>query len=154
MQHSRRFQWSLAFVSLLWLGFQAHAQKPVYRCETAGHVSYSDEPCVGAEEINVTPTPGMDKKTGTSRKGVDVRRDEYDAEVANALKPLTGMTADQYRVHRHRFKLSPADKAECARLDNSLSGLKQRAATASTNDKAMAEVELYKARKRFNDLNC
>lgn len=127
---------------------------PVYRCETAGRVSYSNEPCVGAKEIDATPTQGMDKMTGASRKGADVRRDEYNTTISNALKPLTGMTPDQYRVHRHRFKLSPSDKAECARLDNSLPGLKQRATTAPTSGKAMAEVELYKARKLFNDLNC
>jgi hypothetical protein len=45
----------------------AHAQKPVYRCETAGKVSYSDAPCVGAKEIDATPTQGMDKMTGASR---------------------------------------------------------------------------------------
>ena len=32
--------------------------------------------------------------------------------------------------------------------------LKQRAATATPTDKALADVELYKARKQFNDLNC
>lgn len=36
----------------------------------------------------------------------------------------------------------------------SLPGLKQRAAMASCSGKAMAEVELYKACKLFNDLDC
>lgn len=76
-------------------------------------MSYSDAPCVGAKEIDATPTQGMDKMTGTSRKGADVRRDEHNAVMADALKPLTGMSADQYRVYKHRFKLSPGDKAEC-----------------------------------------
>lgn len=151
---NRRFQWPFTFLAFLCIGFHAYAQKPVYRCETAGRVSYSNEPCVGAKEIDATPTQGMDKMTGASRKGADVRRDEYNATISNALKPLTGMTPDQYRVHRHRFKLSPSDKAECERLDNSLPRLKQRATTAPTSGKAMAEVELYKARKLFNDLNC
>lgn len=154
MQPERGLHWSFAFLGLLCLGFHAHAQKLVYRCETAGRVSYSDAPCVGAKEIDATPTQGMDRMTGTSRKGADVRRDEHNAAIANALKPLTGMTPDQYRVHNRRFKLSPSNKAECSRLDNSRPGLKQRAATAPTSDKAMAEVELYKARKLFNDLNC
>lgn len=154
MQQNRRYSWSLALLSLFCFGFHAHAQKPVYRCEIAGQVSYSDEPCVGAKEIDTTPTQGLDKMTGASRKGADVRRDEHDAAMANALKPLTGMTADQYRVYKHRIKLSPSDKAECARLDKSLPGLKQRATMASSSGKAMAEVELYKARKLFNDLDC
>lgn len=154
LQQNRLFHWSFALLGLLSFGFHAHAQKPVYRCETAGKVSYSDEPCVGAKEIDATPTQGMDKMTGASRKGADVRRDEHNAVMADALKPLTGMSADQYRVYKHRFKLSPKDKAECARLDTNLPELKQRAATALSSEKTRADVELYKARKQLNDLNC
>ena len=150
----RRFHGSFALLGLLCFGFEANAQKPVYRCETAGKVSYSDAPCIGAKEIDATPTQGMDKMTGTSRKGADVRRHEHDGAMADALKPLTGMTPEQYRVYKHRFKLSPADKAECARLDASLPGLKQRAVAAPSSEKVLADVELYKARKNFNDLNC
>ncbi|MCZ2104916.1 MAG: DUF4124 domain-containing protein [Burkholderiales bacterium] len=154
MQINHRFQWPIALLALLFLGFHAYAQKPVYRCETAGRVSYSNEPCVGAREIDATPTQGMDKMTGVSRKGADVRRDEYDTAMANAVKPLTGMTPDQFRVYRRRSKLSASDQAACTRLDGSLPQLKQRAASAPASDKARAEVDLYKARKRFNDLNC
>ncbi|MBA4291216.1 MAG: DUF4124 domain-containing protein, partial [Pseudomonas sp.] len=46
------------------------------------------------------------------------------------------------------------DKAECSRLDTELPGLKQRAATSTPTEKALADVELYKARKQFHDLNC
>lgn len=154
LKQNRRFHWSFALLGLLSFGFHAHAQKPVYRCETAGKVSYSDAPCVGAKEIDATPTQGMDKMTGTSRKGADVRRDEHNAVMADALKPLTGMNADQYRVYKHRLKLTPRDKAECARLNTNLPELKQRAATALSSEKALADVELYKARKQFNDQNC
>ena len=151
---TRHFHWSFALLGLLSFSIPAHAQKPVYRCETAGKVSYSDAPCVGAKEIDATPTQGMDKMTGASRKGADVQRAEHNALMADALKPLTGMSPEQYRVYKHRFKLSPRDKAECTRLDTELPELKQRAATATPTDKALADVELYKARKQFNDLNC
>lgn len=151
---TRYLHWSFALLGLLSFSIPVHAQKPVYRCETAGKVSYSDAPCVGAKEIDTTPTQGMDKMTGASRKGADVQRAEHNALMADALKPLTGMSPEQYRVYKHRFKLSPRDKAECTRLDTELPELKQRAATAPASDKALAEVELYKARKQFNDLNC
>jgi len=154
LNHTRHLHWSLALLGLLGSITPAHAQKPVYRCETAGKVSYSYAPCMGAKEIDATPTQGIDKMTGASRKGADVRRDEHNALMADALKPLTGMSPEQYRVYKHRFKLSPRDKAECTRLDTELPELKQRAATAPPSDKALADVELYKARKQFNDLNC
>ena len=151
---TRHLHWPLALLGLLSFSIPAYAQKPVYRCETAGKVSYSDAPCLGAKEIDATPTQGMDKMTGASRKGADVQRAEHNALMADALKPLTGMSPEQYRVYKHRFKLSPRDKAECTRLDTELPDLKQRAATAPVSDKALADVELYKARKQFNDLNC
>ena len=108
-------------------------------------MSYSDAPCVGAKEIDTTPTQGVDKMTGASRKGADVQRVEHNALMADVLKPLTGMSPEQYRIYKHRFKLSPRDKAECTRLDTELPEFKQRAATAPASDKA---------RKQFNDLNC
>ncbi|MDA8456328.1 DUF4124 domain-containing protein [Acidovorax sp. GBBC 3334] len=154
MQPTRRFLWSCALPMCLCCVSPAHAQKAVYRCDTGGRVSYSNEPCVGAKEIDATPTQGMDKMTGTSRKGADVQRHEHDTAMADALKPLTGMNAEQFRVYKHRMPLSAPDKAECARLDYQLPDLKQRAAKAPTGDRAAAEVDLYKARKRFNDLNC
>ena len=144
----------VTLLTSLTLSSSVLAQKSVYRCETAGKVNYSHEPCVGAKEIDATPTQGMDKMTGQSRKGRDVLRHEQDGVMADALKPLTGMTHDQYRVYKQRFKLIPQDKNECARLDYELPGLKQRAANAYTADRAAADVDLYKARKRFNDLNC
>ena len=89
---TRHLHWSFALLGLLSFSFSAQAQKPVYRCETAGKVSYSDAPCVGAKEIDTTPTQGMDKMTGASRKGADVQRAEHNALMADALKPLTSMT--------------------------------------------------------------
>ncbi|WP_238347636.1 DUF4124 domain-containing protein [Comamonas piscis] len=150
----RNLQRSLVLLALVCSAAHVYAQKPVYRCETAGRVSYSDTPCLGAQEIDATPTQGMDKMTGKSRKGQDVQRAERNAAFAEAFQPLTGMNADEYRVYQRRFKLSPADKLECARLDNRLPGLKKSVQAAAANDLAQAEVDLYKARKRFNDLNC
>lgn len=144
----------LPLLAGLWFAPHAQAQKSVYRCETGGKVSYSHEPCVGAQEIDVTPTQGMDKMTGRSRKGADVQRHEVETIRADALTPLTGMTPEQYRVHKRRLPLSPQDKQDCARLDDALPAIKQRAAAALPNERAAAEVELYKARKQFNDLNC
>lgn len=144
----------LALFAGFWLVPHAQAQKSVYRCETGGKVSYSHEPCVGAKEIDATPTQGMDKMTGRSRKGTDVQRHEFDTAMGDALKPLTGMTPEQYRVYKRRYPLSPQDKQDCARLDAALPAIKQRAAAATPGERAAAEVELYKARKQFNDLNC
>lgn len=145
---------TLPLLAGLCLASHALAQKSVYRCDTAGKASYSHEPCVGAQEVDVTPTQGMDKMTGQSRKGADVRRDELQTLRAEAIRPLTGMTPEQYRVYHRRSALSPRDRQDCAELDATLPAARQRAAKAAPAERAAAEVELYKARKRFNDLNC
>lgn len=38
--------------------------RTVYKCSVGGKVAYSDEPCVGAQRVNVEPTRGMNKSTG------------------------------------------------------------------------------------------
>lgn len=130
------------------------AQKTVYRCESAGKVSYSHEPCIGAREVDTTHTQGLDKLSGRSRKGADVQRREQTDAFATAIKPLSGMTPEQYRKHRRRFQLPTNDQRECARLDAAIPALKQQTAMAAPADRAAAEVDLYKARKRFNALDC
>ena len=132
----------------------AAAQPSVYRCETNGKVSYSDAPCVGAKVINATPTQGMDKMTGQSRKGRDVQREEFNAAFDNAFRPLHGRSHADMDVIRRRVKLTSHEKAQCARLDDRLALLQADAAGAAGEAKARTDVDLYKARKRFFDLKC
>jgi hypothetical protein len=132
----------------------AAAQSSVYRCETNGKVSYSDAPCVGARVIDATPTQGVDKMTGQSRKGRDVQRDEFNAAFDNAFRPLHGRSHADMDVMRRRVKLPRGDQAQCANLDDRLPQLVFDASRASGEAKARADVDLYKARKRFFDLKC
>lgn len=132
----------------------AAAQHPVYRCETNGKVSYSDAPCVGAKVIDATPTQGMDKMTGQSRKGREVQREEFNAAFDNAFRPLHGRSHADMDVMRRRVKLPRGDQAQCANLDNRLPQLESNVAGTSGDAKARADVDLYKARKRFFDLKC
>lgn len=130
------------------------AQPSVYRCETNGKVTYSDAPCVGAKVIDATPTQGVDKMTGQSRKGRDVQRDEFNAAFDNALRPLHGRSHADMDVMRRRIKLTNIDQAQCSSLDKRLPRLESEAAGASGHEKARADVDLYKARKQFFDLKC
>lgn len=126
---------------------QAIAQKPVYRCEQGGKIAYSDEPCVGAKRVDVTPTRGMDRMTGERRKGADVRREETLESMAEVMKPVLGETPEQYKTRHRRSKHTEADRKECYKLDASLAALETRRAQD-------AETELYRARKRYFDLRC
>ena len=77
---------------------------------------YSHEPCLDAQVVDTTPTQGLDKSSGTSRKGADVQKSETNKAMAKALEPIFGETAEQYELRHKRFKLSPKDRAECATL--------------------------------------
>ena len=132
----------------------ALAQPPVYRCETGGKVSYSDAPCVGGKTVDVTPTQGMDKMGGTSRKGAEVQREEFRKSMDTAVRPLTGKSHEDMNVLRHRVNLPAGVQARCDTLDGQIAELQGDVARTSGAEKGRAEVALYKARKSFFDLKC
>jgi len=132
----------------------AQAQQAVYKCDQGGKIGYSHEPCVGAKVIDATPTQGVNKMTGTVRKGADVQRDEYHQQLDSAFRPLTGMSHQQMDVERRRYKLPPADKLQCKVLDMQIPSLERQAASATGQVKTSADAELYKARREFYWLKC
>jgi hypothetical protein len=132
-------------MALIAISATAHAQPGgamTYKCVTGGKVTYTDEPCVGAQVVDTTPTQGLDKLSGKSRKGADVNRIEFNEGMSKALKPLMGQTPKEYEKTLKRVYLSPQEKFECSMLDGQIL------------DERLQEVALYKARKRFKDLKC
>lgn len=144
----------LLAIPLLLVAAHAGAAPPVYRCETAGKVSYSDSPCVGAKVIDATPNEGVDKMSGRSRKSPELQRTELNRAIDDALKPLTGKTRDEMDVMRRRVKLQPREQGECRQLDGRLPELEAATRRDSAAGKAQADVALYQARKRYFDLGC
>ena len=121
---------------------QAQSQ-PTYKCVTAGKVSYSDEPCVGATVVDITPTQGLDKITGTSKKGADVQRSEHNKLMADIFKPILRQTPEERARATKRAGMLPEENAECYMLDGQVRDSKSR-----------NEVSLYQTRKRYKDLKC
>jgi hypothetical protein len=132
---------------------QALAQ-PVYRCETKGKVTYSHEPCVGAKVVDTTPTQGLDKFTGQSRKGKDVQQEQFNRQFHEAIKPLTGKTHEEMAVQTRRYKLSPADQRECRALDERLRSEEAAVRQASPGAAPQAEAQLFLSRHRYRELRC
>ncbi|MBS0315631.1 MAG: DUF4124 domain-containing protein, partial [Proteobacteria bacterium] len=93
---------------------------PVYKCKYQGHTEYTQEPCLSGTVVDTTPTRGIDKSTGTIRKGADVQRQEFQEGFANMVKPATGMTPEQLEQYGRRIKLAPKDREECSRLDQQM----------------------------------
>lgn len=142
---------------LAWIGLTASALQAqvVYRCEAKGKVSYSHEPCVGARPVNTTPTQGLDKSSGVSRKGADVRNAESNKAMGDAMRPITGLDDQQRLMLHRRFKLPHAAKLECAVLDVRLESqeVDERNA-ANPQDLQATERSLFESRKRFRELRC
>lgn len=132
-------------MAVIAISVTAHAQSGgamTYKCVTGKKVTYTDEPCVGAKVVDTTPTQGLDRISGTSRKGADVIKTEHNKMMADALRPLLGQTPEERAKAIKRVSLSPQDKLECYVLDGQIL------------DPRMQEVALYQARKRFKDLKC
>lgn len=81
-----------------------------------GKVVYTDDPCIGAKRVDVEPTRGLNKSSGKELTGQDVSRERQREQLAEAVKPLTGLTPQQFEIKRSRVYLAPEVKAECTRL--------------------------------------
>ena len=142
----------LAALPLIFAASSANAQA-VYKCVTERSVAYSNEPCLGAQVVDTTPTQGMDKSSGVSRKGEAVQNTEYRKAMADALKPLTGMDAQQLQTAGKRRKLATAEQLECKLLDKQLP--QQEALTASPESStAKTTTALFESRRRYRELGC
>lgn len=96
----------------------AMAQGPVYKCSENGKTSYSHVPCLNATVVDTTPTQGLDKSTGKSMKGEDVKAEIRRQQKSESFyKPLFGETAEETNRRHRRAKFTPEDRAACYKLD-------------------------------------
>lgn len=150
MDHAGR----LATISVLTLTALTCAAQTVYKCESNRAVTYSHEPCIGAQVVDTTPTQGLDRSSGMSRKGSDVRKIEQNKAMADALRPIFGETPAQREKRHRRFKLTPGHRLECNDLDSRLSRHEAAARSTEKAGAARAEADLFETRKRYRDLRC
>src|SRR6218665_1642293 len=153
-------QRALKAITAFAIGSTCHAaSNTVYRCEQGGKVIYTDEPCMNAKEVDVTPTEGMNKWSGKervapalqNRQATELRR----KELGKALRPLTGQDDEKWQESLKHESRPAETRNECRRLDNLIPALKESAAGAArSGDKQNAETALYNARNRFKDLKC
>lgn len=128
--------------------------RTVFKCEVAGKITYSDAPCLGAKKLEVEPTRGVSKLSGTERIGRDVHQERYREIMADALKPLTGMDAKQLDTQRRRMKLSPDDQRECQSLDARVEAAERNEQVASSEALKGVQLDLYRLRMRYRELGC
>lgn len=128
--------------------------RTVYKCVVQGKTVYTDDPCVGAQRVDVEPTRGLNQASGRELTGRDVAREKQTEQMAQAVKPLTGLTPQQFEVRRKRHSLSPPAQAECARLDGDIARSEGLERSASTTARPVVQRDLYALRQRHRDLQC
>lgn len=150
----------LVATSLLVLALPGHAQLPapsrtIYKCEVNGKIAYTDEPCLGAQRLDVVPTRGVDKLSGQVRTGADVAREHYRESMARAVQPLTGMNPQQYSTQVRRHQLDAGAQRECRVLEADIldnEALERRGGARETI--ASLQQDTLALRQRYHKLRC
>lgn len=128
--------------------------RTMYKCKIQGTLTYSDSPCLGATKLDIEPTRGVSKLSGTERIGTDVAREHKREGFAQALKPLSGMDAKQFAVFSRRYQLPATVQQECRQLDQDLPRVESEELHAAAPVLREVQVRLFQMRSRFRDLRC
>lgn len=152
---------SLAAIVLAGAAITAAAQeqlpppsRTIYKCQANGKISYADEPCVGAQRLDTTPTRGVDRLSGKSRIGSEVAGEIRSEQLAQAIRPLTGMTPSQFATASRRHRLSGEAQRECRALESAILESEQAERRARAAMMESIQQDLFILRKRFRRLGC
>lgn len=153
------FGWALLGIFLPSAVVSAQSQLPapnrtIYKCQLKGRISYSDEPCVGAQRLDAVPTRGVDRLSGSTRTGKDVRNEVHSEQFAHAIRPLTGMSPSQFAVATRRQRLDAATQRECSQLEPTILELEQAERRAHAAMAGPIQQDLFILRKRYKKLEC
>ncbi len=148
-----------AFALLAW---PAHGQslklpnpsRTVFKCEVNGKVVYSDDPCLGAQRIDVEPTRGLDKSSGRQATGADVRRETTREALVEAFRPVTGLDKSRFDSTARRQNLTASAKTECGDLDGRIADAETLERSASVGTRPAVQRDLLGLRKRYRELRC
>lgn len=154
-----RFALCLALLGIFLPYAAAQSQLPapsrtIYKCQLKGTVSYSDEPCVGAQRLDVVPTRGADRLSGSKRVGGDVEKEVRSEHFASAIKPLTGMSPSQFATASRRYHLDAASQSECRQLESTILISEQAERSAGAGMLEAIRQDLFSLRKRYKKLGC
>ena len=155
----RAFGWMMLGIFLPHAVALAQSQLPapnrtIYKCQLKGKVSYSDEPCVGAQRLDAVLTRGVDRLSGSTRTGNDVRNELRSEQFAHALRPLTGMGASQFAAAARRHHLDAADQRQCNQLEPAILEMERAERQAPAAMTGSIQQDLFILRKRYKKLGC
>jgi hypothetical protein len=119
-----------------------------------GKTVYTDVPCEGAQRVDVQPTRGLNKSTGTERIGAEVRAEMHNEQMAQALRPLFGESAQESALRHRRANLTPEQNRQCQALDTELVRLELREKQVRGEELKPTQAALFRARQQFHAGRC
>jgi hypothetical protein len=128
--------------------------RAIYKCTVVGKVSYSDEPCAGAQRLDATPSSGVTHLSGASRTGKDVANEIHREQFAAALRPLSGMNASEFATAVRRQNMTAPVQRECGQLEAAILGLERSESRADAATLKPIQQDLFTLRKRYKTLAC
>lgn len=126
----------------------------VYKCWVDKKAVYSDDPCLGAQRIDIEPTRGFSKSTGRESVGADVARENFRDQKAQIWNPLVNLTPNQWAVLERRHRLPPEDILECGRLEAAIVQLEAAERVEPAAGRPAVQQQLHLLRKRDRALRC
>jgi hypothetical protein len=130
------------------------ATRTAFKCKIDGRIVYSDEPCLGAQRIEVEPTRGVDAVSARPPPVSDARREPPREVAPNAGGTVSGSDGRQPEAQNRRTHLSAESQRECRDLDTSIVALEREEREASKAQIGSVQNQLFAARKRFVALGC
>lgn len=128
--------------------------RTIYKCVIKGAVSYSDEPCPGAQRLDATPVRGVNRLSGATRTGKDVAAELHNEQFAEVFRPISGMTDAEYARATRRTTLALAARRECEQLEPAILELEQAEKRASAATIKATQADLFTLRTRYKKLRC
>lgn len=144
----------LLFLTALICACGFASAEAVYKCTDNGKVSYSNEPCLGAQRVDTMATRGLDKMSGVQRSGNAVQAEKNNEAIERAMQSVVGKNYRRDRAIKRQYH-SAFDKLQCERLDGQIEALEKE--ESYIKNKVQLEVlqaELFQRRKAFKDLDC
>jgi hypothetical protein len=128
--------------------------RTAFKCVVGKSTIYSDAPCVGAARVDLQPTRGLDKSSGREIVGADVRRERNREQIAEAIRPLTGKSNQEFETYGRRMSLPASAKSECASLDASIPHEEAEERKAGDAERTAKQQKLFALRSRYRQLAC
>jgi hypothetical protein len=134
------------------------ASRSAYKCKIDGKTVYSDEPCLGAQKIDVEPSKSnaatRSTSTGSSARRQQPRPEPQAEASAEGEHPTADIETKPAQVLSGRARLSSASQRECRDLESSMTALEREEKEASKSELPRVQSQLFTKRKRFADLGC